>query len=106
MSPPEQGPQQINGSEPLPKMLPGTVHPCYVRCGKATCRCAQGQLHGPYFYRYWRERGKLKKQYVPRGEVDRIRRLCEARRCQDDLHQAAWAEWRQARTIIQELEPQ
>lgn len=37
----------------------------YVRCGKPTCRCAKGKLHGPYAYKYWRdEKGRLRKAYV------------------------------------------
>ena len=45
----------------------------YVRCGKAECRCAEaeGSLHGPYWYVYWREKGKLKSQYI--GKQLRIR---------------------------------
>lgn len=37
-----------------------------VRCGKANCKCAgaKGELHGPYWYAYWREDGKLKSRYV------------------------------------------
>lgn len=37
-----------------------------VRCGKSGCRCAgeNGELHGPYWYAYWRDTGKLKSQYV------------------------------------------
>lgn len=37
-----------------------------VRCGKAGCKCAgeNGQLHGPYWYAYWRDDGKLKSRYV------------------------------------------
>jgi hypothetical protein len=32
-----------------------------VRCGKANCtRCP----HGPYWYAYWREDGKLRKRYL------------------------------------------
>ncbi len=32
-----------------------------VRCGKATCtRCP----HGPYWYAYWREDGKLRSRYL------------------------------------------
>ena len=38
----------------------------YVRCGKLACkRCADGgQGHGPYWYAYRREGGKLKKRYI------------------------------------------
>lgn len=37
-----------------------------VRCGKPTCKCMgkNAQLHGPYWYAYWRENGKLKSRYV------------------------------------------
>lgn len=37
-----------------------------VRCGKAGCKCAgiDGELHGPYWYAYWREDGRLKSRYV------------------------------------------
>ncbi len=37
-----------------------------VRCGKIGCKCARenGKLHGPYWYAYWREGGKLKSRYV------------------------------------------
>lgn len=36
----------------------------HIRCGKAGCRCAEGKLHGPYWYAYWSEGGKTKSQYV------------------------------------------
>lgn len=35
-----------------------------VRCGKESCKCAEGRLHGPYWYAYWTEGGKTKSQYV------------------------------------------
>jgi hypothetical protein len=35
-----------------------------VKCGKLTCRCATGQLHGPYWYAYQRQAGKVKSWYV------------------------------------------
>lgn len=35
-----------------------------VRCGNKNCKCAAGQLHGPYWYAYWSEGGKTKSQYV------------------------------------------
>lgn len=36
----------------------------YVKCGKQGCSCAQGKGHGPYWYAYWKEHGKLKKRYL------------------------------------------
>jgi len=35
-----------------------------VRCGKKGCRCARGELHGPYWYAYWTEGGKTRSEYV------------------------------------------
>lgn len=33
----------------------------YVRCGKPACKSCP---HGPYWYAYWREDGKVKKRYI------------------------------------------
>lgn len=45
-----------------------------VRCGKKNCQCAEGKLHGPYWYAYWTEGGKTRSQYIgkklPRGVVN------------------------------------
>lgn len=42
-----------------------------VRCGKKTCKCSDGHLHGPYWYAYWTEGGRSRSQYIgkrlPRG---------------------------------------
>jgi hypothetical protein len=68
----------------LPKMLFGTVHRQYVRCGKATCRCVRGDLHGPYFYHFTRVKSVLVKRYVRVQEAEQMRAACAARR------QAEW----------------
>jgi hypothetical protein len=36
----------------------------YVRCGKASCHCAQDTGHGPYWYAYSRKAGRLTSEYV------------------------------------------
>jgi hypothetical protein len=61
---------------PLPKTLPGSVHRQYVRCGKPTCKCARGELHGPYYYHFTRESGRLVKRYLKAGEVEQTRAAC------------------------------
>ncbi len=48
---------------------PGEPHETYrqeyIRCGKPACkRCADGPGHGPYWYAYSREHGKVKKRYI------------------------------------------
>lgn len=36
----------------------------WVKCGKPGCKCAQGKLHGPYWYAYWWENGKTRSKYI------------------------------------------
>jgi hypothetical protein len=36
----------------------------YVRCGKAGCLCTKEQGHGPYWYAFWREGGRVRSQYI------------------------------------------
>lgn len=39
------------------------------RCGKAACRgCQYGPSHGPYWYAYWREDGRVRRRYCGRAE--------------------------------------
>ncbi len=64
----------------LPKMLPGVVCVQWKRCGRLSCKCTQGALHGPYYYRFWRDRGRLRKAYVRRSDVDAVRAACAAER--------------------------
>jgi hypothetical protein len=41
-----------------------------VCCGKSGCKCAAGELHGPYWYGYRREGGKLRSWYI--GKILKI----------------------------------
>ncbi len=34
-----------------------------VRCGNPACKC-RGEGHGPYWYAYFRQDGKLRKRYI------------------------------------------
>lgn len=37
----------------------------YIKCGKKRCKCYDTTYrHGPYWYGYFRENGKLKKVYI------------------------------------------
>lgn len=61
--------QQAHAEEKLPgKTSTSKQHYTYrreyVKCGKRGCSCAKGKGHGPYWYAYWKEGGKLKKQYL------------------------------------------
>jgi hypothetical protein len=90
-----------NKSEnPLPKMLPGSVHGQFVRCGKPACRCARGELHGPYFYHFERVGGRLVKRYLKAGEIEQTRAACAARRGE---HRARLALTREAWRLIRNV---
>jgi hypothetical protein len=90
--------------EPLPKSLPGAVCAQWKRCGRRSCRCSRGLLHGPYFFRFWREGGKLTKAYVRPDELEHVRAACRARQQQRHQLAAAWDAWRQLQTLVREAE--
>jgi len=58
----------------VPKMCRhGGLRAEWKKCGKFNCRCARGQLHGPYYYRHWRENGRQRKAYVARQQLEGVR---------------------------------
>lgn len=94
----------------LPKnfeVLPGAVCRQMVRCGYAGCRCARGKLHGPYYYRFWREDGRLRKTYVPLREVIPVREACirhrESVRNLRLMIKESRSNWRQLRNTLREI---
>lgn len=60
--------------------LPGSVQVELRRCGKAACRCASGQLHGPYFRHVQRIGGRTVRRYVPLGEAAAAAQACALHR--------------------------
>src|SRR5262249_30221848 len=90
--------------ESLHKMLPGVVLRQWVRCGRPNCRCARGQLHGPYFYRFGHEGGRLRKEYVRRRDVDQVRARCEARQQYRKERKAGWQKWRELLAAVRGVE--
>ena len=72
----------------LPKKMPGSVHAQYVRCGKPTCKCARGELHGAYFYHFVRVGGRLTKRYLKAHEVEQMQVACTAQREEDKARRA------------------
>jgi hypothetical protein len=64
--------------------LPGTLVEQRRRCGKEGCRCAQGELHGPYMY--LQVAGRL--VYVPAGLAETVAQHVEvSARLRDLLEQ-------------------
>lgn len=45
-----------------------------VKCGKDNCRCAHGELHGPYWYAYRTVNGKTKSKYIGKKLPEQVRR--------------------------------
>jgi hypothetical protein len=54
-------------------LLPGTLVERRRRCGKGGCRCARGELHGPYAYL----QAGTRLVYVPAGLVEPVARHVE-----------------------------
>ena len=54
-----------------------------VRCGKANCRCRQGELHGPYWFLRWREGGRQRRRYVKVDELAAVRAVIERRHAEE-----------------------
>ena len=48
----------------------GSLQPQFVKL--------RGKVYGPYWYRFYREGGKLRKVYVPAADLERVRAECEA----------------------------
>ncbi len=49
----------------LPSDVPVHYQQEYRKCGKPACkRCSTSKGHGPYWYAYWKEGGKLRSGYV------------------------------------------
>jgi len=80
--PPEkhEGGFNMKTGEPLPKNSAGSLHLEFKRCGRPSCRCRLGFLHGPYIYRHWRERGLQRKAYVPMQRLAEVLRTLEENR--------------------------
>ena len=64
----------------LPKTGLASVCPQWVRCGKPSCRCARGELHGPYFSLFWRAGGRLHKRYVRAADAASTRQTAARQR--------------------------
>src|SRR5215469_6263988 len=62
--------------------LNATIRQKYVKCGNPDCQ----NLHGPYFYAYWKLDKKLKKRYVGKDLEDfGIRKIAKALKLKPSL---------------------
>lgn len=58
--------------------LQGAVQHQFRRCGKVGCRCARGELHGPYVYLAVRVDGRSRMVYIPADAVEAVERRIRA----------------------------
>jgi hypothetical protein len=59
-----------------PKMLPGHIEVKRVRCGKPSCKCSTGELHGPYHYhRTWAGNG-YQRSYIRPENLKETKNAC------------------------------
>src|SRR5512133_1524050 len=56
------------------QVLAGSLTEQSRRCGRAGCRCADGELHGPYAYFTPRPAGRGRARYVPAALAQVVRR--------------------------------
>ena len=55
-------------------LLTGSLVEQTRRCGKAGCRCAEGEPHGPYVYFAPKTAGRGRLRYMPAALLDVVRR--------------------------------
>ena len=95
-------------AKPLPKNRATAICAQWVRCGKPACRCARGELHGPYHYVFFRQRGRLHKWYVRQADVATMQSEAQRRReraRREREQRVAWRQqWRDLLAGIRELE--
>jgi hypothetical protein len=67
--------RRLAGSLPdVEGLIGGSVIEQRRRCGKEGCRCARGELHGPYTYVVLpRAGGQTRSVYVPAGAAQAVR---------------------------------
>lgn len=90
--------------------LRGSLEPRFVRCGRSNCKCAKGELHGPYYLRRWQRRGKRCSKYVKKGDVfvtfkavsQYKRDRQETRELIREINESGNAMWKAMRGILRE----
>lgn len=58
-------------------VLRGSLQSQSRRCGKEACRCAEGELHGPYVYLSVRAGARSRLLYIPAEAAQAVERCVE-----------------------------
>ena len=95
---------KTESAEMLPQIMAGSVCKQLKTCGKTNCRCMRtGQKH-VHYYRFYRENGRLRKQYVRSADLERVRAACAAHKQMRAKLRAGRAEYKRvlayARTLF------
>lgn len=94
----------------LPKIINGTVHTQFVKCGKSNCKCANGELHGAYYYHFVRVDGRLRKRYLKPSDVEEVQQAClarqESKKREAASTNASWNLYRSLREEVRHAEQQ
>ena len=62
----------------LEAVIAGSLQNQHRRCGKEGCRCARGELHGPYLYLSLRAGRRTQMLYIPAGLAGQVRQAVTA----------------------------
>src|SRR5579864_1322223 len=62
----------------LETVIAGSLQNQRRRCGKEGCRCARGELHGPYLYLSLRAGRRTQMIYVPAELAEQVRQAVTA----------------------------
>ena len=58
-------------------MVSGSIYSTYKKCGNKRCRCAKGELHGPFNYISKRVDGKTILTFVRKADENKITKEAE-----------------------------
>jgi hypothetical protein len=90
-------------AEVLPQILAGAVCKQLKVCGKANCRCVRaGQKHVQYC-RFYRENGRLKKQYIRTSDLESVRAACQSHKELQASLRAGCAQYKQTLSVSRAL---
>ncbi len=58
-------------------MVSGSIYSAYKKCGNKRCRCARGNLHGPFSYLSRKVEGKTILTFIRKADQDKITRQAQ-----------------------------
>ena len=58
-------------------MVSGSLYSTYKKCGNKNCRCAKGELHGPFNYISKRVDGKTVLTFVKKADESKITKMSQ-----------------------------